>query len=143
MLIKQEELTVVLDKHRLWLDDQEVGERANLTGANLTGANLTDANLTDANLTGAILTGANGNMREIKSLFLETWPITYTSEYLQIGCERHLITEWWDFDDDRIHEMDSMAMEFWTKWKLFIQQAIEMSPATPTGHEDKPADKTS
>ena len=35
--MKQEELQTILNKHNLWLNDEEGGERANLTGANLTG----------------------------------------------------------------------------------------------------------
>ena len=38
--ITQEELEVFLRKHKLWLDDEEGGERANLLGANLSGADL-------------------------------------------------------------------------------------------------------
>ena len=105
---------------------------ANLAGAKLTGAYLTGANLAGANLADADLTGVAGNMRQIKSLFLEAYPVAYTSEYLQIGCERHTIMEWWEFDDDRIEEMDGeKALIFWAKYRDFIRQAIELSPATP------------
>ena len=41
------------------MDDEEGGERANLTGANLVGANLAGANLRRADLTGANLVSAN------------------------------------------------------------------------------------
>jgi hypothetical protein len=62
--ITQEELEVFLRKHKLWLDDEEGGERANLCGADLRdadlcGANLRGANLCDADLCGANLRGAN------------------------------------------------------------------------------------
>ena len=63
----------------------------------------------------------------------EIYPITYTSEYLQIGCELHKISEWWSFDDDRIKEMDGeKALDFWTGNKEFIKMAIKKHPATPT-----------
>ena len=52
-------LTEILDKHALWLEGKEGGERANLEGANLSYANLKGANLTGANLEGANLKGAN------------------------------------------------------------------------------------
>ena len=58
-VITQEELEVLLRKHKLWLENKEGGERADLTGANLKWADLTGANLTRANLTWANLTGAN------------------------------------------------------------------------------------
>jgi hypothetical protein len=80
----QTELNEILEKHKLWLEEKEGGERANLGGADLRdanlyradlrgadlrnadlsdtdlrGANLRDANLRGANLGGADLRGAN------------------------------------------------------------------------------------
>ena len=117
--------------------------RADLTGANLTGANLRSANLRWAYLTGAIMTGADlrgadlrgatGLNHWIKCIQVEDWPITYTSEVIQIGCQRHAIEEWRAFSDLEISEMDkSKALKFWKKWKATIFQIIEMSPARPT-----------
>ena len=48
-----------LRRHKLWLDNQEGGERADLQGADLQGANLRDADLQRADLQGADLRGAN------------------------------------------------------------------------------------
>ncbi len=58
------DISEMLRKHKLWLDDAEGGEKADLTGVNLrkadlTGADLTESNLGGANLGGADLTGAN------------------------------------------------------------------------------------
>lgn len=55
----QEELNMILDKHRKWLNDEEGGERANLGGADLYEANLYEANLCGADLREANLHGAN------------------------------------------------------------------------------------
>ena len=55
----QEELNMILDKHKKWLNYEEGGERANLCGAALSGANLSRANLSGAYLGGAALSGAN------------------------------------------------------------------------------------
>lgn len=55
----QEELSEVLIKHQMWLNNEDEGERANLDGANLCGANLYGANLDGANLYGANLDGAS------------------------------------------------------------------------------------
>lgn len=67
-------LKEILEKHKMWLEGKEGGERANLIGADLSyaelrwadlshadlqGANLSDANLSDANLKDANLTNAN------------------------------------------------------------------------------------
>ena len=54
----KEELQEVLRLHKLWLNDDENGVRANLSGANLSGANLSGANLSGANLSRADLSGA-------------------------------------------------------------------------------------
>lgn len=104
-----------------------------LSDAISNGANLQDANLRDANLRGCA-----GNCAEIRSIFVsEMYPITYTSEHLQIGCERHLITDWWDFDNDRIKEMDGDdALRFWAENKEFIKMTIDKYPATPTEYQE-------
>ena len=106
--------------------------RANLTGANLTGANLTGANLTRANLAGANLTNLLGNMKHIKTLQADKYLVSYTTRVLQIGCKKHSIEEWKNFDDETISKMDSGALEWWAKWKPIIMQIIEMSPCEPT-----------
>ena len=102
---------------------------ANLCGANLRGANLCDANLCGANLCDANLRGANGNMREIKTLACDLWPVSYTSSHMQIGCQRHSIQEWFSFNDSEISKMDSEAMGWWKIWKPVLSGIIESSPA--------------
>lgn len=57
--MKQEELNVILDKHKRWLSGKEGGEKANLRGANLRGANLCAANLCEADL-------CEANLREAR-----------------------------------------------------------------------------
>ena len=53
--ITKEELEVFLRKHKLWLEDNPEGERANLYEANLYEANLYGADLRGADLYGAYL----------------------------------------------------------------------------------------
>ena len=65
----KEELALILDKHKKWLNDDPDGKRADLSGADLRGASLSDADLSganlrradlsDADLSGANLSGAN------------------------------------------------------------------------------------
>ena len=156
------ELNLILENHVKWLNDVETGQRADLNRANLSGAYLRDADLNRADLSGAVLRGADlsgadlhganlhgaylsgaylrdadlndtvGNMRHIKSLHLETWPITYTTEVIQIGCQCHTIEEWKQFDNEAIRKMDEDALEFWSKWKDYIFHTIELSPCEPT-----------
>jgi uncharacterized protein YjbI with pentapeptide repeats len=118
---------------------------ANLYGANLRGANLYGADLYGADLRGANLRGANlrdanlgntvGNGREIISMHLRKYSVAYTATHLQIGCERHTIADWREFDDERIESMDHGALDWWRKAKPVIMAAIEAFPATLTGKE--------
>jgi len=109
---------------------------ANLRGANLWGANLWGANLWGANLRGANLWGCNGNMTHIRSVFCEQYPVTYTVDVMQIGCQRHPIADWWEFDDKQILEMDGKtALKWWRTWKPILRQIIETAPAEATGYQ--------
>ena len=55
----KKELSDILRKHNLWLNNDDCGVRANLRGANLRGADLSGADLSVANLSGADLSGAD------------------------------------------------------------------------------------
>ena len=105
---------------------------ADLSGANLIAANLSDANLSDANLIAANLSDAKinntiGNMREIKSLHLNKYIITFTKYIMAIGCKQYIIEEWFNFNDEQIENMDDGALKWWNKWKEYIKQTIELS----------------
>ena len=70
-VIQSAELHKIIRKHNLWLQGEDGGERANLSGANLSRAILREADLSRANLSGAILSGANLSgaiLREAKGL---------------------------------------------------------------------------
>ncbi|WPQ34346.1 pentapeptide repeat-containing protein [Achromobacter xylosoxidans] len=147
-----------------YLGDANLGD-ANLRGANLGGANLGDANLRGANLGGAYLGGAylrganlgdaylrganlgdlagiwgtSGNLREIKAIQCDTWPVTYTATHMQIGCQFHTLESWWSFTDEQIARMDSSALAWWQKWKPVLHTIVTMSPAVPGG--EKPAEQ--
>ena len=106
---------------------------ANLRGANLSGANLRGADLSEAYLSGASLNGVSGLNDWIKCIQVEDWPISYTSEVMQIGCQRHTFDAWKNFSDAQIRAMDGRrALTFWAKWKETIFKIIEMAPASST-----------
>ena len=100
---------------------------ANLSNAGLRYANLRAADLSGANLRAADLRWCIGNMREIKSTQFDTYDVTWTKDALAIGYQQHLIKEWWQFDDATITKMDGDMMLWWKKWKLVLQQIVEMS----------------
>jgi Pentapeptide repeats (8 copies) len=76
--MNKEQLTDILRLHKMWLNDEEGGNRANLSGANLSEADLSGANLRWANLKGADLRGADlkgadlsgANLRGAKAIHL-------------------------------------------------------------------------
>jgi hypothetical protein len=107
---------------------------ADLTRANLAYANLPDADLTFADLPDANLTGTIGNMREVFSLQLDVWPVTFTRDVIQIGCQRHAIASWWAFSDEEIAQMSGKALPWWKKWKPILKQIVE------TTLNDKPVE---
>jgi len=110
---------------------------ANLADVDLMGANLKNANLTDANLEGADLIGANledvrvwntiGNKREVRSMQIETYSITFTKDFLQIGCEGYAIEKWRNISDKDIYKLNNEALMFWHKWKPIIFTIIDLS----------------
>ena len=130
----QDELSKIKESHQKWLNPEEGGERADLRDANLCGADLCGADLRDANLRRANLRWvATGNQNEIITHQTKKYQIAYTAEVMSIGCKQFLLSEWWEFDDDRIAKMDDGALEWWKVHKPLLQALIAANPATPHG----------
>ena len=51
------DLKTILEKHKMWLNDEDGGKMADLSEADLRWANLSEANLSEADLRGADLSG--------------------------------------------------------------------------------------
>ena len=73
----KEQLAEILQKHKMWLNEEEGGERANLRSANLSDANLSDADLrfadmSDADLRSANLRSANLSVANLRSANLRS-----------------------------------------------------------------------
>jgi len=123
------------DENNVDLNEANLNE-ANLNEANLNEANLHEANLNEANLYRANLYRANlykanlhgtiGNMREVCSMQIEDFPITFTKDVLQIGCKNYTHEQWRAFTDDEIFVMHGQALPFWKKWKDHIFKTIEL-----------------
>ena len=69
----KEELALILDKHKKWLNDDPDGARADLSNADLRRADLSNANLSGANMRGATLRGANMRGANIDFSCLPLW----------------------------------------------------------------------
>ncbi len=65
--MKKSKLNEILEKHRLWLNREEGGIRADLRDANLGNASLWYANLRDANLINANLSNANLRKADLRN----------------------------------------------------------------------------
>ena len=109
---------------------------ANLRYANLSGANLRYANLSGANLSGVDLSGANlsnanlryciGNNKEVKSLQLGKYLVSYTKDILNIGCQSHRHSSWKSFNTNDILSMDrETALDWWNLNKHIIFELID------------------
>lgn len=90
----QEELKEILDKHYKWLNHEEGGERADLSGAYLGDAILVHADLCYADLNGAILRGANlrdanlngADLRNANLVGADLTRAVYTNTVLNLQC---------------------------------------------------------
>ena len=121
-----DELNEVLRLHKLWAQDEEGGQRANLRGANLRradlqGADLRRADLQGANLRcaylqGAYLRGADGEKMEIAAMRVFTGLYPYQcwaviakdgTPWVRMGCLWKSVEEW-----DRIGIRNSNPGEF-------------------------------
>lgn len=114
--------------HKLFVDGDVGGVRANLY---------------EANLRGADLSGVAGNMREVKSAQFDKWPITWTCSAdgvttLQIGCQKHPLDMWIKSDPRWIAALDLNATEWWAKYRDVVLALVAASPAVPHGgkHND-------
>jgi len=65
-----QELTKILDNHKLWLAAPTTGQRADLRSADLSGANLSNADLSNADLYNTNLRGANLRSADLRGAYL-------------------------------------------------------------------------
>jgi len=98
---------------------------ADLRYANLSYADLRYANLSYADLSYADLSYANLSYADIIVITWAPWTTYITKGHIRIGCQSHTLTEWRDFSDDQISEMDSRALDFWKLNKEFIINLCE------------------
>ena len=68
----QEKLNEILKKHKLWLEDKEGGEKADLRAADLRAADLMGADLRAADLMGADLRSVNLKAADLRSADLRS-----------------------------------------------------------------------
>ena len=119
-----------LELHKLWLKGEQGGvlldlSDADLSDANLRYANLRGADLSDTNLSGANLRFSIGNNKEIKSLQIGEYLISYHKNILNIGCKRYTLLEWESFTNIEIDNMDTKALDWWNLNKHIIFELVK------------------
>ena len=85
--ISTDELKIILDKHALWLEGGEGGERADLHYADLHYADLSSANLRDADLSSADLHYADLHYADLSSADLRDATGQYFITQRSDGCQ--------------------------------------------------------
>ena len=137
----KEQLIEVLARHKMWLNNEVGGVRANLRYADLSYADLSCADLryadlryadlryadlSSANLRYADLSSANlrflhsANGKELACMNAGKYQIVLSKEKIAIGCKFFTVEEWKEFDDDAISKMDDGALEWWNQWKELV-----------------------
>ena len=108
-----DELRVVLEKHKKWLNGEDGGKRANLIGADLIGANLSGANLIRADLSVADLRGADLRGADID---YACWPLWCGSKTVKVDAKiaRQLAAHFCvlDCDDQEYQAAREAILEF-------------------------------
>ena len=121
----------ILEQHKKWLNSESGGKRTDLRGADLRGADLRradlrDAYLSDADLSGAYLWDVTGNKKEIFTFQTNKYTVVIYQDRIQIGCKNFSQSEWFNFSDDEISEMDSEALDWWYTHKQHVKTWCEM-----------------
>ena len=99
-------LTQILELHKKWLNNEAGGERADLSGANLW--------------------DVTGNKKEIFTFQTNKYTVVIYQDRIQIGCKNFSQSEWFNFSDDEITEMDSEALDWWCTHKQHVKTWCEM-----------------
>ena len=130
------DLKKILDEHAKWLAGNG-GERADLQGADLLWADLQGADLQGADLRKTDLQGADLRWADLRrandaplAVQVGPWLVLIHSGYMRIGCERHAVDDWRQFDDAAIQSMDSHALTFWSLNRDWLLAACEAQMAT-------------
>jgi len=85
-------------------------------------ADLSGADLRGAYLSGAYLRGDIQITLQPIQVDALTYYVIIFDKHMKIGCEFHSISDWWNFPDEAIAEMDGdRAIQFWAKWKAPLQ----------------------
>jgi hypothetical protein len=80
-------------------------------------ASVRDKMFDDALMQYNCLASIEADLRYLKT---DRYQCFIQKEHLRVGCEHHAWDKWLGFDDKRITEMDSGALEWWVVWKPIL-----------------------
>ena len=100
------DLKQILELHKKWLDNEDGGKRADLRSADLW--------------------DVTGNKKEIFTFQTNKYTVVIYQDRIQIGCKNFSQSEWFNFSDDEITEMDSGALDWWCTHKQHVKTWCEM-----------------
>ena len=93
-VIDPEELRSILEKHKKWLEDEEGGERANLSYSNLRGSDLSYSDLRGSNLRGSDLRNSDLRNSDLRNsdlrgsdLDFSAWPLWCGSNHVKVDAK--------------------------------------------------------
>lgn len=123
------ELADVLAKHKLWLDGDTNGVRADLSSANLIGANLSSADLRGADLRGANLYGADlrgANLRgaDLILIILGRYSCYVQKSHTHIGCVYKPNEFWLSAESADVKNFSDDAVGWWSENGAVIKSLI-------------------
>lgn len=112
---------------------ESIFHKTNLSGADLSHANFAESVLTKADLTGTTINYCIGNGKEIKTIYIEEYIITYTKHDLAIGCIQYPLERWKNKDtiiNDLVEReiLDYDLIRF-KKYYSFLMDLIKKFPA--------------
>ena len=136
------ELQEHLRLHKMWINGDGAGKKANLYGANLRGANLRGADLRGADLRGADLRGA-----DLKNTILENNAILtfiynkhtayfFGTNEITIGCHKYSI-DYWVENYEKIGKDNDYTEDEIKKYGKFIKGCLNIYNDTKKGGEDR------
>lgn len=87
---------------------------SDLSYSDLRGSDLRGCNLRGSDLRGSDLRRVIGNGKEIKSLQIGTYLVSYHKDILNIGCQSYTLDKWINFTDEEIDAMErGISLDWW------------------------------
>jgi carbonic anhydrase/acetyltransferase-like protein (isoleucine patch superfamily) len=61
----------------------------------------------------------------VNVIYASEYTVTISDNFIKIGCQNHLITDWYSFTDEQISRMACGALAWWKIWKPILFAIID------------------